>query len=162
MNVADLFAGVGGMSEGFRMAGFDIKFAIEFDKDIAQAFANNHIGTEVISEDICNVDAKALHEKYPKIDVIMGGPPCQGFSQKGKRLNLDDPRNFLFHQFVRFVGEFNPKYFVLENVPNIVPNYFSFGIKITDEELKNMLERASENGEGLTFDEFCKVMIKQQ
>ena len=120
MNVADLFAGVGGMSEGFRMAGFDIKFAIEFDKDIAQAFANNHIGTEVISEDICNVDAKALHEKYPKIDVIMGGPPCQGFSQKGKRLNLDDPRNFLFHQFVRFVGEFNPKYFVLENVPNIV------------------------------------------
>lgn len=120
MTVADLFSGVGGMSEGFRMAGFDIKFAIEFDKEIAAAYKNNHPETEVIADDICNVDVKSLHNKYPSIDVIMGGPPCQGFSQKGKRLNLDDPRNFLFQQFVRFVEEFKPKYFVLENVPNIV------------------------------------------
>lgn len=120
MNVADLFSGVGGMSEGFRMAGFDIKFAIEFDKEIAAAYRKNHPKTEVIAEDICNVDAKALHAKYPQIDVVMGGPPCQGFSQKGKRLNLNDPRNYLFQQFVRFVDELKPKYFVLENVPNIV------------------------------------------
>lgn len=120
MNVADLFSGVGGMSEGFRMAGFDIKFAIEFDKEIAMAYALNHEGTEVIAEDIREVDVEALHKRYPTIDVIMGGPPCQGFSQKGKRMSLDDPRNFLFQQFVRFVKEFKPKYFVLENVPNIV------------------------------------------
>ncbi len=120
MNVVDLFSGVGGMSEGFRMAGFDIKFAIEFDKGIAAAYKKNHPGTEVIAEDICDVDAKALYLKHPQIDVVVGGPPCQGFSQKGKRLNLDDPRNYLFQQFVRFVDELKPKYFVLENVPNIV------------------------------------------
>lgn len=120
MIVGDLFAGVGGMSEGFKMAGFDIAFAIEYDKDIAKAYALNHVGTDVYANDICAVNIKQLHEKYPHIDVIIGGPPCQGFSQKGKRLSLDDPRNFLFQQYVRFVCEFRPKYFVLENVPNII------------------------------------------
>ncbi len=120
MNVLDLFAGVGGMSEGFRMAGFDIACAIEFDKDIAKSYSLNHPYTEVIADDICNVDAKAIKEKHPNIDIIIGGPPCQGFSQKGKRLNLNDPRNFLFLQYIRFVKEIQPKYFVLENVPNIV------------------------------------------
>ena len=120
MIVGDLFAGVGGMSEGFKMAGFDIAFAVEFDKEIAQAYANNHKGTEVYADDICSIDVKELHKKHPHIDVIIGGPPCQGFSQKGKRLSLDDPRNYLFQQYVRFVSEFRPKYFVLENVPNII------------------------------------------
>ena len=120
MKVVDLFAGVGGMSEGFKQAGYDIVLAIEFDKDIANSYKLNHTGTEMINEDICKLDVKALHKKYADIDVIMGGPPCQGFSQKGKRLNIDDPRNYLFKQFVRFVEEFKPKYFVLENVPNII------------------------------------------
>ena len=120
MIVGDLFAGVGGMSEGFRMAGFDIAFAVEFDKDIANAYKLNHKGTDVYAENICDIDVVALHRKYPHIDVIIGGPPCQGFSQKGKRLSLDDPRNFLFQQYVRFVAEFKPKYFVLENVPGII------------------------------------------
>ena len=85
MIVGDLFAGVGGMSEGFLMAGgFDIAFAVEFDKEIADAYQRNHIGTEVLAENICDIDVKSLHTKYPKIDVIIGGPPCQGFSQKGR------------------------------------------------------------------------------
>lgn len=121
MIVADLFAGVGGMSEGFKMAGnFEIAFAVEFDKDIANAYQKNHHGTDVYATDICSIDVKELHQKHPIIDVIIGGPPCQGFSQKGKRLSLDDPRNYLFQQYVRFVEEFRPKYFVLENVPNIL------------------------------------------
>lgn len=121
MIIADLFAGVGGMSEGFKMAGgFKIAFAVEFDKDIAHAYKMNHKDTEVYATDICMIDAVELHKKHPVIDVIIGGPPCQGFSQKGKRLSLDDPRNFLFQQYVRFVNEFHPKYFVLENVPNIL------------------------------------------
>lgn len=120
MNVVDLFAGVGGMSEGFRMAGNNIVFAVEFDKEIAQSYSKNHIGTDVYDSDICNLDVKELHSKYPSVDIIVGGPPCQGFSQKGKRLSLDDPRNYLFQQFVRFVEEFKPKYFVVENVPNII------------------------------------------
>lgn len=120
MIIGDLFAGVGGMSEGFRMAGFDVAFAIEYDKDIAASYKRNHSETDVVADDICNVNVEMLHEKHPHIDVIIGGPPCQGFSQKGKRLSLDDPRNFLFKQFVKFVEEFEPKYFVLENVPNII------------------------------------------
>lgn len=126
MKVGDLFAGVGGMSQGFKMAGnFEIAFAVEFDKDIAAAYKNNHKGTDVYANDIRDIDVKELHKKHPTIDVIIGGPPCQGFSQKGKRLSLDDPRNFLFQQFVRFVDEFKPKYFVLENVPTIVTTVFS-------------------------------------
>lgn len=120
MIVGDLFAGVGGMSEGFKMAGFDIAFAVEHIKEIADAYQKNHKGTDIYAEDICNIDVKELHKKHPHIDVIIGGPPCQGFSQKGKRLSIDDPRNFLFKQYVRFVDEFKPKYFVLENVPNII------------------------------------------
>lgn len=120
MNVADLFAGVGGMSEGFKMAGFNISFAVEFDKDIAYAYQQNHEGTKMFNSDICQLDVKELHKEFPDIDVIIGEPPCQGFSQKGKRLSLDDPRNFLFMQYVRFVKEFKPKYFVLENVPAII------------------------------------------
>ena len=120
MIVGDLFAGVGGMSQGFKMAGFDIAFAVEYDKDIAAAYKKNHEDTDVYAEDIAQIDVANLHKKHPTIDVIIGGPPCQGFSQKGKRLSLDDPRNYLFQQYVRFVDEFQPKYFVLENVPNII------------------------------------------
>ena len=105
MIVADLFAGVGGMSEGFKMAGnFEIAFAVEFDKDIANAYQKNHHGTDVYATDICSIDVKKLHQEYPRIDVIIGGPPCQGFSQKGKRLSLDDPRNYLFQQYVHFIS----------------------------------------------------------
>ena len=121
MIIADLFAGVVGMSEGFIMAGgFEVAFAVEFDKDIAKAYKMNHQNTEVYATDICSLDVEELHKKHPVIDIIIGGPPCQGFSQKGKRLSLDDPRNYLFQQYVRFVKEFKPKYFVLENVPNIL------------------------------------------
>ncbi len=120
MKVADLFAGVGGLSQGFIKAGFDVVLAVEYDYDIAMSYKKNHPHTDVYADDICNLDFRKLHEKYRQIDVVMGGPPCQGFSQKGKRLSINDPRNFLFKQFVRFVNEFTPKYFVLENVPNII------------------------------------------
>ena len=128
MIVGDLFAGVGGMSEGFKMAGFDIAFAVEFDKEIAMAYQKNHIGTDVHNVNISDIDVSELHKKHPNVDVIIGGPPCQGFSQKGQRLSLDDPRNFLFQQYVRFVKEFMPKYFVLENVPNIITTSNGFSV----------------------------------
>lgn len=120
MIVGDLFAGVGGLSEGFRMDGFEIGFAIEFDKNIAESYRLNHLSTNVIADDITNIDVANLHKLHPNIDVIIGGPPCQGFSQKGKRLNLEDSRNYLFKQYIKFVEEFKPKYFLLENVPNIL------------------------------------------
>lgn len=120
MNVADLFSGVGGLSQGFIQAGFNVSLAIEFDSSIANAYKLNHPHTTVYNEDITSMDFVELHRKHSDIDIVIGGPPCQGFSQKGKRLQLDDPRNFLFQRFVDFVKEFSPKYFVIENVPNIL------------------------------------------
>jgi len=61
-----------------------------------------------------------LKQKHPNIDVIVGGPPCQGFSQKGKRLSINDDRNFMFKKFIDAVDVFKPQYFVLENVPNVL------------------------------------------
>ena len=120
MKVADLFAGVGGLSLGFEQAGFEVPFAVEFDKDIAAAYEKNHAGTTMYNSDISILDPHELLKRHGRVDVIVGGPPCQGFSQKGKRLSVNDDRNFLFRQYVRFVDVFRPKYFVIENVPNIV------------------------------------------
>ena len=120
MKVADLFSGVGGLSLGFRQAGFAVAFAIEHDKEIAEAYSRNDSSAVMFNEDITKLDPKKLANRFGRVDVIVGGPPCQGFSQKGKRLSVNDDRNFLFKQYVRFVAEFKPKYFVLENVPNII------------------------------------------
>ena len=120
MKVADLFAGVGGLSLGFEQAGFEVPFAVEFDKDIADAYTQNHNLTCMYNNDIRDLDPKKLMDKHGRVDVIVGGPPCQGFSQKGKRLSVNDDRNFLFRQYVRFVEVFRPKFFVIENVPNII------------------------------------------
>ncbi len=120
MNVIDLFAGVGGLSQGFIMEDFHVSFAVEADKSIAEANRLNHPNTKVYNQDITKIDIDRLLSKYQNIDVIIGGPPCQGFSQKGKRLSLNDDRNFLFQYFIKFVAKFQPKYFLLENVPNII------------------------------------------
>lgn len=119
MRVVDLFAGVGGLSFGFTMANFETVFAIEHDESIANTYKLNHPETDVFSTDIEKLNLKDLTNKYKNIDVVIGGPPCQGFSQKGKRLSLDDERNYLFRYFIEFVKAFKPKYFLLENVPNI-------------------------------------------
>ena len=119
MRVIDLFAGVGGLSFGFAMADFKAVFAIEHDESIANTYKLNHPDADVFSTDIEKLNLKNLTQKYNDIDVIIGGPPCQGFSQKGKRLSLSDQRNFLFKYFIEFVEAFKPKYFLLENVPNI-------------------------------------------
>lgn len=117
----DLFAGVGGLSLGFEQAGFNVIWANEFNKTIAEAYHKNHPHTTIDSRDIREIDINKELAKYiGSIDVIMGGPPCQGFSQKGKRIGLDDARNFMFRKFVEVVSTIKPKFFVLENVPNIL------------------------------------------
>lgn len=121
MQVIDLFAGVGGLSKGFSTAGFEIIYANEYNQAIAESYKRNHPSTFVDTTDIVNVDFEKTFRKYRnQITVVMGGPPCQGFSQKGKRIGLDDDRNFMFLQFVKVVEIIKPQFFVLENVSNIL------------------------------------------
>ncbi len=119
--VIDLFAGVGGMSLGFEMAGFEVVLANEYDKEIAAAYEKNHPDTKMIAEDITSLSLEEVFSKYSgEVNVIIGGPPCQGFSQKGQRKTIHDERNFLFKYYVKVVELVKPRYFVMENVPNLL------------------------------------------
>lgn len=116
----DLFAGAGGMSLGFDNAGFKNLLAVEFNKDFAETYKKNFPRHNLIVDDIKNVTEKQIYDiiKNEKVDVIIGGPPCQGFSIAGNigRNFIDDDRNRLFKEFVRFVKIIKPRVFVLENV----------------------------------------------
>ena len=98
MDAIDLFAGCGGLSLGFIKAGYKIIKAVEFDESIANTYKENHPEVEMIVDDIRNVDKADFF--YPgAADIIIGGPPCQGFSMAGARIRrgfIDDPRNYLF------------------------------------------------------------------
>ncbi|MGB3945580.1 MAG: DNA cytosine methyltransferase [Candidatus Saccharimonadales bacterium] len=121
MKVIDLFAGVGGLSLGFSQEGFEVVYANEYDKSIAKSFKLNHPSATVDDRDISEIDIEETFSKYRgQITVVMGGPPCQGFSQKGKRIGLRDHRNFMFQKFVKVVEVVKPEFFLLENVPNIL------------------------------------------
>ena len=124
MKVIDLFAGVGGLSSGFRKAGYEILLANEIDKSISESYKKNHPETLMINDDIKNI-IPLLDEYKNKIDVIIGGPPCQGFSMAGARIRkknafLEDPRNYLFRNYFEVVQKIEPKYFIMENVPGML------------------------------------------
>lgn len=120
----DLFCGAGGMSKGFEMAGFKTVFAVEYVDVYAKSYKSNFPDTELFIGDIRNITNKEIEDinnKYD-IDIIIGGPPCQGFSVAGNigRRFLDDERNRLFLEYVRFVEIIKPSIFVLENVAALV------------------------------------------
>lgn len=120
-NIIDLFAGCGGLSLGFEMAGFNIPLAIEIDEWASETYKKNHPDTVVMTEDITQVTDldSLLPDKSVHVNGIIGGPPCQGFSLSGNR-DKNDPRNSLFMEFVRFVRHFKPDFFVMENVPGLL------------------------------------------
>lgn len=117
----DLFAGCGGLSLGFEEAGFESILAIDNWQDALDTYAANRIAARTLCADISTVNPEVVKEKYSidNVDVIVGGPPCQGFSIAGKRI-VEDKRNQLYKSFVNFVSFFQPKAFVMENVPNIL------------------------------------------
>ena len=120
LNIIDLFAGCGGLSTGFEMAGFNIPLAIERDAWASETYKFNHPNTIVLTEDITTLlNPKSLLPADTPVHGVIGGPPCQGFSLSGKR-DPKDPRNSLFMDFIRFVKEFKPLFFVMENVPGIL------------------------------------------
>ncbi len=121
INFIDLFSGAGGLSEGFRQAGFNSILSVEIDKDasntIRRNFPESHHFEGKIEDLTDNEILKIVGNK--KIHIVCGGPPCQGFSVAGLR-NPHDPRNQLFKEFVRVVKAVKPEYVVLENVPGIL------------------------------------------
>lgn len=119
--VVDLFAGVGGLSLGFEQAGFEVLLANEFDPEIASAYIANRPHANMIVGDITELDIEAVFgHLVGKVTVVVGGPPCQGYSQKGQRKSINDPRNFLFRNYFNVVDRVRPEYFVIENVPNLL------------------------------------------
>lgn len=119
----DLFAGAGGLSCGLEEAGFRPVLANEMVDVFARTYRLNHPTTKMKVGDVREFDAKELHElvaEFGEIDLIAGGPPCQGFSVNAPIRSLDDPRNHLFEDFLRIVAEIRPKAVLIENVPGIV------------------------------------------
>ena len=119
--VIDLFAGAGGIAEGFRQAGFQSIAATDIDPDACATFARNFPAAVVVHGDIRSPSVKAaLLEAGAGADVVVGGPPCQAFSQVRNHARLiDDPRNSLYKEFVDIVGRVLPSAFLMENVTGI-------------------------------------------
>ena len=120
-NVVDLFCGAGGLSCGLEMAGMRCLLGVDFDKTAMATFKRNHKHAEVFVGDISKLSRKKLLEltKMKKIHLVCGGPPCQGMSTVGEGIP-DDPRNFLFLQFVRVVEILKPEYILMENVTGML------------------------------------------
>ena len=138
--IADLFAGAGGITEGFRRAGFTPVAAVEYDKWAARTYVAN-FGDHVLACPIEDVEVERINDvltwsgrsgagksvrfETPEIDVLVGGPPCQGFSPLGRMNDWDfnDPRNALWKHYARILAVVQPKVFVLENVPELLKTH---------------------------------------
>lgn len=116
MKVVSLFAGCGGLDLGFEQAGFDVIWANEFDPNIHETYRQNHPHTTLNTSDIRTIQGADV----PDCDGIIGGPPCQSWSEGGRQKGLDDPRGRLFLDYIRIVSEKKPKFFVIENVRGIL------------------------------------------
>lgn len=152
LNVLDLFCGAGGLSYGFESAGFNVLLGIDNDAKALETFELNHKGAKSICGDITQIEYEKdikplLGEK--QIDVIIGGPPCQGMSLSGPR-KFDDPRNKLYLSYIRLVKEIQPKAFVIENVPGLVT---LFDGQIKD----NIIEKFTEMGYQIQYRTLCSA-----
>ncbi len=142
----DLFAGAGGMTLGFEQAGFDIPIVVEIDPIHCATHQFNFPFWSVVCASITDLTGEELRKlgnlENQDIDVVFGGPPCQGFSMIGKQI-LDDPRNCLMLHFVRLVLELQPKYFVIENVKGLRSNKYKRLIK-------DIIDKSEFNGYQIT------------
>lgn len=116
MRIVSLFAGCGGLDLGFERAGFDVIWANEYDNSIHATYRLNHPNTTLNTSDIRTLTGSDI----PDCDGIIGGPPCQAWSEGGKGLGIEDPRGQLFWDYIRIVKEKKPKFFLIENVQGIL------------------------------------------
>ncbi|WLS84951.1 DNA cytosine methyltransferase [Lactobacillus apis] len=142
-NVVDLFAGAGGMSVGFQEAGFNILGAVEQDLWASETLKYNFPNCKVINCDIQTLTDTDINNYFSpkKVDVVIGGPPCQGFSIANRNAgDPKDPRNSLFRYFINAIKVLKPKVFVMENVPNLLNAKTEEGFLVIDI-IKNEIDK---------------------
>lgn len=150
-SVIDLFAGAGGLSFGFERVGFHIALAVEKDAWAVETYKRNHKSSNIVEGDIAALDDAFFSRYRGKIDVVMGGPPCQGFSiAASNRRKKDDARNALYKQFLRVVSIVSPKIVLIENVKEIVGYKLPDGTRIVADIVKFLKD------EGYVLD--CQVL----
>jgi DNA (cytosine-5)-methyltransferase 1 len=137
LRAIDLFCGAGGLTEGFKMAGFDVTFALDMDVDSCATYRANHPEVEVQCGSIIDYSPQQIARlSGGRVDVVLGGPSCQGFSTAGRRFGWvrpEDERNHLWEHMFSVVAEIKPRAFIMENVPGMV--YWQeghFGAKILE------------------------------
>ena len=136
MNIISLFSGCGGLDLGFEKAGFNVVVANEFDKNIWKTFKVNHPNTKLIEGDIRNIKEEDLLDN---VDGIIGGPPCQSWSEAGSLKGIDDDRGKLFYEYIRILKNKQPKFFLAENVSGMLADRHS-------EAVNNILQMFKECG----------------
>lgn len=140
-NTIDLFSGCGGLTLGFEWAGFKSILASDIDENCEKTFARNFPDIPFLCGDLSMFSKEDFDEiiKDKPVDLIIGGPPCQGFSLANKRRNKvsEDPRNRLFYEFVKTINWYNPKAFVMENVKGILSMHGGEVIKLIQHEFEN-------------------------
>lgn len=130
MNLISLFSGCGGLDLGFEKAGFNIPVANEFDPTIYETFKVNHPHTHLIEGDIRKVTIEDIAPYISgEVDGIIGGPPCQSWSEAGALRGIEDARGQLFYDYIRILKEFRPKFFLAENVSGMLANRHSEAVK---------------------------------
>lgn len=117
MDVVSFFAGAGGLDLGFEMAGFNIPWACEYDKNIWETYRTNHPNTHLDTRSIVDVRVDDLPDR---VDGIIGGPPCQSWSLAGAMNGIEDPRGQLFYNYIELIRLKQPAFFVAENVPGMI------------------------------------------
>lgn len=140
MNIVSFFAGAGGLDLGFQQAGFNVIWANEYDKDIWETYEKNHTNTKLDRRSIVNIK----EEEVPDCDGIIGGPPCQSWSEAGALRGINDKRGKLFFDFIRILEAKQPQFFLAENVSGmLLPRH--------KEALQNIKEMFKNAGYELSF-----------
>ena len=143
MKIVSFFAGAGGLDLGFQKAGFDVIWANEYDKEIWETYQKNHPNTQLDKRSIVNVPASEV----PDCDGIIGGPPCQSWSEAGALRGIEDKRGQLFYDFIRILEAKQPKFFLAENVSGMLLDRHSDALK----NIKELFRKAG-IGYELTFE----------
>ena len=130
MNVISLFSGCGGLDLGFERAGFKVPVANEFDSSIFETFKINHPNTHLIEGDVRQISKDDITPFITgEVDGIIGGPPCQSWSEAGSLRGINDARGQLFYDYIRILKDFKPKFFLAENVSGMLANRHSDAVK---------------------------------